>query len=260
MIYKAEGIILKGRNLGEADRILIIYTKELGKISTVAKGVRRNRSKLRGATQPLTHIEMVLYKGRNLDTITQCEVKEMFIAIREDLDRWAYANYIIELLAAMVPERQPHEGVFVLFLTAMHLVAALQEPELGALFFAIHFLRMLGFQPEIAVCASCRQKCKEGQKTGLSGAFGGILCSDCLRLDKQAYFLQGGELAVWRQILRMDASLLTRLKLPAKLRARLGRALRYYLQYQLERRLKSAEFLQHLHTLDQDKNFSFKEN
>lgn len=259
-IYKTEGIILKHYNLREADRILTIYTKDYGKISAVAKGVRRSRSKLRGATQPLTYADLVLYQGKSMDTVTQCEIKEMFVALREDLYRWAYAVYMVELLDAMVPERQPQERVFVRFLTALHLVATLEEPETGALFFTVDLLGLLGYQPVLHRCASCHGSPKQEGGWVLSGSLGGLLCPDCSPLDPQGYRLAGGEIAVWRRLLELEIRLLPRLKISPILRKRLFQSLGYYLRYQLERRLKSVAFLQHLSLLEGDKKNPPKEN
>lgn len=258
--YKTEGIILKSYNLREADRILTIYTKDFGKISAVAKGVRRSRSKLRGATQQLTYVDLILYQGKSIDTITQCETKEMFVALREDLHRWAYAVYLVELLDAMVPERQPQVRVFAEFLTALYLLATLEEPETGALFFTARFLHLLGYQPVLHTCAACHQKIAEGSKVLLSAALGGILCGNCSSLDSQVYPMEGGEPAVWRRLVEMDARLLPRLKISPVLRKRLFRVLCYFIQYQLERRLRSVSFLKHLSLLEGDKTNPTKEN
>lgn len=258
-MYKAEGIIIKSFNLGEADRILTIYTRQYGKISAVAKGVRKSRSKLRGSTQTLTHAELVLYRGRSLDTITQCEAKEMFAGIREDLYRWAYATFMLELLDAMVPEGQPQAGVFVRLLLSLHLVESLEEPELGALFFAVHLLQLLGYQPQLGGCAACGSSPKPNQMA-ISGTYGGILCSDCIPLDPYCFPVQGGEIAVWRKLLAIDARMLSRLKLSSKMQHDLLQVLKYYIQYHLERQLKSVSFLRHLNFLDQDKTKSSKED
>lgn len=258
-LYKAEGIIIKSFNLGEADRILTIYTRQYGKISAVAKGVRKSKSKLRGSTQTLTHAELVLYRGRSLDTITQCEAKEMFVGIREDLYRWAYATFMLELLDAMVPEGQPQVGVFVRLLLSLHLVESLEEPELGALFFAVHLLQLLGYQPQLSRCASCGSRLKNHQMA-ISGTYGGLLCSDCISLDPYCFPVQGGEIAVWRKLLAIDVRLLGRLKLSSQLQYDLFQVLKYYIQYHLERQLKSVSFLRHLNFLDQDKTKSSKED
>ncbi|HHW07909.1 MAG TPA: DNA repair protein RecO [Clostridia bacterium] len=259
-LYKAEGIILKSFNLGEADRVLTIYTRQYGKISAVAKGVRKSRSKLRGATQTLTHAALVLYRGRSMDTITQCEAKEMFPGIRADLYRWAYATFMLELVDAFAPEGQPQTGVFVRLLLSLHLVETLEEPELGALFFAVHLLQLLGYQPQLQNCAACGSSLPEPDLAALSGSFGGLLCRACESLDPYCFNVQGGEIAVWRRLLTSDARLLGRLKLSAKLKQDLLQALKYYVQYHLERQLKSVSFLRHLNLLDQDKIKSSKED
>lgn len=257
-LYKAEGIILKGYNLGEADRILVIYTKEQGKISCVAKGVRRNKSKLRGFTQPLTYADLVLYSGKNLDIITQSVPREMFVGIREDLERWAYANYLVELLISMVPEKQAQKGVFYEFLTSLHLVSNLEEPSLGAIYFTIKLLQLSGYQPQLNNCASCRTPDEEGANLYLSGAFGGILCEGCRYLDPKALRVGRGEIAFWRQLHVMDAKLISRLRLSSIIEERLIKALYYYYQYQMERQLKTPIFLNHLQSLNRDKRGSFK--
>ncbi|HHY59033.1 MAG TPA: DNA repair protein RecO [Clostridia bacterium] len=259
-LYKAEGIIIKSFNLGEADRVLTIYTRQYGKISAVAKGVRKSRSKLRGATQTLTHADLVLYRGRSLDTVTQCEAKEMFPGIRADLYRWACAVFMLELVDAMIPEGQPQAGVFVRLLLSLHLVESLAEPELGALFFAVHLLKLLGYQPQLEACAACGRPLPEPQGAALSANGGGLLCRDCASLDPSAWAVQGGEIAVWRRLLTLDARLLDRLKLPARVRQDLLQVLKYYIQYHLERQLKSVSFLRHLRFLAEDKSGSSKED
>lgn len=257
-LYKTEGIILKGYNLREADRILVIYTKEHGKINCVAKGARRNQSKLRGFTQFLTYADLVLSSGKNLDTIIQSEPKEMFAEIRGDLEKWAYANYLVELLISMVPERQAQERVFCEFLTSLHLVSNLEEPNLGAIYFTVRLLQLSGYQPRLNSCTSCRTPDAEGKDIFLSGGFGGILCEECHYLDPRAIRVQKGEIAFWRQLSGIDAKLIPRLKLSPIIEERLIRALFYYYQHQMERQLKTPIFLNHLQSLARDKKGSFK--
>ena len=86
-LYQVEAIILKARNLGEADKILTLLTKEHGKLDAVAKGVRKIKSKNRGAVQPFSQSRIMLYQGKNLDTVTQCERIAGFPKIRPNFDR-----------------------------------------------------------------------------------------------------------------------------------------------------------------------------
>ncbi len=96
--YQTEAIIIKKTKLGEADRILTLYTPALGKIQAVAKGVRRPRSKLSGHLELLTHSLVSLARGRNLDTITGSQTISSFLPLKSDLGLASYALYAIELV------------------------------------------------------------------------------------------------------------------------------------------------------------------
>ena len=88
-LYRASALVLRQRNLAEADRIVTLFTRERGKLSAVVKGVKRPKSKLAAGTQLFTHSRFQLAMGRNLDVITQCEVVHPFHALHRDLTRLA---------------------------------------------------------------------------------------------------------------------------------------------------------------------------
>ena len=257
-LYKTEGIILKSYNLKEADRILVVYTKDHGKINCVAKGVRRSQSKLRGFTQFLTYADFVLYSGKSLDTITQCEPREMFAEIKGDLEKWAVANFLVELLMPVVQEKQAQEGLFYEFLASLHLVSNLKEPRLGAIYFTVRLLQLSGYQPQLTSCASCYSQDIGEKNLYLSGALGGILCEGCHYLDPKAIKVQKGEIATWHRLSNIDVKLISRLRLSPLMEDRLIKALFYYYQYQVEKQLKTPAFLNHLRSFAKDKKPSFK--
>ncbi len=91
--YQTEAIVIRKIKLGEADRILTLYTPQLGKIRAVAKGVRRPRSKLAGHLELLTHSLVSLARGRNLDTIIGSQTINSFLLLKSDLELGAYALY-----------------------------------------------------------------------------------------------------------------------------------------------------------------------
>ncbi|GAI44017.1 unnamed protein product [marine sediment metagenome] len=96
--YQTEAIIIKKIKLGEADRILTLYTPHLGKIQAVAKGVRRPRSKMAGHLELLTHSLVSLARGRNIDTITGSQTINSFLPLKSDLELASYALYATELV------------------------------------------------------------------------------------------------------------------------------------------------------------------
>ncbi len=93
-VYQTEAIIIKRTKLGEADRILTLYTPQLGKLKAVAKGTRRPQSKLGGHVELLTHSRLMLARGRNLDIITQAQTINNFLPIKDNLERISFALYI----------------------------------------------------------------------------------------------------------------------------------------------------------------------
>ena len=99
-VYKAHALVLKRFSVGETDRILTLFTREYGKLSAIAKGSRRELSRIAAATEPFTYSRLLLAVGQNLDVLTQGEVREAFHSSRSDLTRIAYASYFAELVNA----------------------------------------------------------------------------------------------------------------------------------------------------------------
>ena len=95
-IRNDQGIVLRGYPFGDADRVVVLLSPNHGKLRTVAKGVRKTTSRFGGRLEPFTHVDLVLYEGRNLDTITQAEGIDAFRAIRDDLDRITRASAMLE--------------------------------------------------------------------------------------------------------------------------------------------------------------------
>ena len=128
-VYRAEGIVLRRIAVGEADRIVTLFTREHGKIQVIAKGSRRLLSRFAGATEPFVHLRTLLAVGQNLDVLTQAEVQNAFPRLRDDLARLGYAAYFVELVDASVAERQPQPEIWDLLLAALTVVEVSPLPE-----------------------------------------------------------------------------------------------------------------------------------
>jgi len=144
--FKTEGIILKRTNLGEADRLLTIYTKHYGKIKALAKGVRKITSRRGGSVEIFNHVSLFLVQGKNLDLITETETIESYGLWRKDLKKVGLAYYFCELTDRLTPEGQVHEKVFELLLSYLkklsleldyRLVRSFEEELLGELGFGV---------------------------------------------------------------------------------------------------------------------------
>ena len=109
--YSSEGVILSRKNYGEADRILVVFSKHYGKIRLIAKGVRKTTSRKRGALELFNYIKFFAVNGKNMDLITEVEVKNGF-SWRKDLTKVAVAYHLAEVVGRLTPEHQEHREVF----------------------------------------------------------------------------------------------------------------------------------------------------
>ena len=146
--YSDEGFVLSRRNFGEADRLLSLYTKNNGRISLIAKGVRRPKSKKRGHIEVFTLVKFQANQGRGIDIMTEAEVVEDFAQIRMSLKKVSLAYYISEVVGKITHESEPNTQLFNLIhtiftkLKTTKLLRALRQD------FILKLLTLTGFWPE----------------------------------------------------------------------------------------------------------------
>ena len=128
--YSALGIVLKSRNIGEADKILTVYTKHQGKIRIVAKGVRKISSRKAGIIDSFSLLKMFLARGRSLDILAEAQSVERFPLWRKDLDKVSVVYYLGELVDKLTPDNQPDEGTFDLLLEFLYKIEKTNEKSL----------------------------------------------------------------------------------------------------------------------------------
>ncbi len=243
--YKTEAIVLKHIDLGEADRILTLYTPNLGKIRAVAKGVRRVKSRLGGHVEPLTNCSLLLSHGRNLEIVSQGQIIESFLSIRNDLQRTAQALYLIELTDAFTSERVENYPVYRLLIDSLHLLNSVPNVELLFRFFELQLLEHMGYRPQLYECLSCKVPLVPVENY-FSASGGGTLCPNCAHTEPLVQPLSVDALKVIRLMQRGDYSIASRLSLNSGLSLELERAIKGYVRYLLERDVKSARFLDRL--------------
>jgi DNA repair protein RecO (recombination protein O) len=176
---KTEGIVLRTIRYGEADRILHIYTPQRGRLSAIAKGVRRARSRFGGRLEPFFRLDLVLYEGRSdLLTVTAAETVAGYPRLREDARALDGGARACEAVARIFDDGEPNPGVY--HLLANELALLDREPgragRANALAFRLKLLLAAGFAPHLAGCASCGER---EHLVGFSGAAGGVVCAAC---------------------------------------------------------------------------------
>jgi len=240
--YQTEAIVIKKTKLGEADRILTLYTPHLGKIQAVAKGVRRPRSKMAGHLELLTHSQVSLARGRNLDTITGCQTINSFLPLKSDLWLASCALYATELVTQFTADHIENRPLFQLLLETLHRLCQNGDNELVLRYFELHLLEEVGYRPQLRQCVSC-QRPLEPTTNSFSPSAGGMLCPNCSPRQPFAYPISVNALKVLRLLQAEDYNTVIRLKTNQELSDELERTARQYLKYLLEREVKSAAWL-----------------
>ncbi|WP_066636547.1 DNA repair protein RecO [Desulfolucanica intricata] len=240
-LYKAEAVVLRARSLREADQLLVLYSKQYGKIKAVAHGVCKPSSRKRGAVQPFCHSNFLLHRGRQLDSVSQCEGIEIFAHLRSDLSLLSYASYLVELVESLSAEGEPNEYIFMLLITTFYLLNPVHA-EILTRAFEIKLVSVLGYRPHLESCVNC-QGALSSKEIYFSSSLGGVLCQGCVGRDAGALHLNKGSLEILKKLQTWEPSRINRLKVDKIARGQLKKVLRNYLDYHMEYRVKSASFL-----------------
>ena len=201
-LYREQGVVLRTWKLGEADRIVVLLTQGQGKVRAVAKGVRKTKSRFGGRLEPFSHVDLSLYRGRELDIVTQAEVIAPFRALREDYDRVVAGTAMLEAVDQVAQEREPAPAMYRMLVGALRTLSEHPSPVVTHAFFW-KLLSLEGFHPHLDGCVRCGDEL--GPFTAFDLAEGGVLCVTCgrlggLRVEAEALELLGrlvgGELHV----------------------------------------------------------------
>jgi DNA repair protein RecO (recombination protein O) len=235
-IITEQGIVLRSFPFGEADRVVILLSPNRGKLRTVAKGVRRTKSRFGGRLEPFTHVDLVLYEGRNLDTITQVAIIEAFPALRADLDRVVAAGTMVEVADAVAQENESEVRLFLLLQRGLKaLDAGPAHPDLLPAFL-LKAAAVIGMAPALTECAGCG---RTADLHWFSFPAGGALCGRCRTAG--AYSLRDGLVDYLAGLAAADLG-----ALPDPDPGFSGEALgvaRRFMEYHLEKKLSSLAVL-----------------
>lgn len=176
-ISKVKGIIIKEIRTGEADKILTILTTKYGKIQAVAKGARRPQSRLIAGTQFLSFGDFILFKGKELYSIRECNVIESFYDIRNSLDKITYTAHIIDLANEVSEENISYYNLQRLLLNTLFMLSKTDKsPELLTRIFELRLLSIIGLRPQVNECVSCG---RIDELNYFSPCEGGLICNRC---------------------------------------------------------------------------------
>lgn len=239
---------MRRQDLRETSLILNFYTKDFGKIKGIVRGVRGPHAQYGGGSlEVFAHDSIVFYERKKSEfyTISQCDLVEFFNPIRGSLERLAYAAYIVELLDSVTQLADKNEDVFELLLNSLRLLSGSSSAKRVTRIFEIKLLSLLGLMPSLELCANCGQKISEsGMRFSIH--HGGLVCNACLDKARDARPILPGTAKFIEHIRSSPFEKVERVKVASKVGEELESLLRKFLDYHIERRLKTIEFLKEL--------------
>lgn len=203
-LLKTRALVLGSRPLGERDRLLRLFSWEKGKLSAVAPGARKIKSKLAAGVDYFTCASFLLHAGKSLYTVTQLEIELTFRNISLNIDDYTYGMYFCELLDKLVEEGEPHASVFNLLLDCWRgLDGNGADREILARYYELRLLSMLGYRPHFKDCLYC------GDSRGpffWSAGSGGVFCERCRPQEGAVFLISNGTHALAARLLNLSST------------------------------------------------------
>jgi DNA repair protein RecO (recombination protein O) len=240
MLNKVEGIVIRSLDYGEGHKIISVYTREAGKLSVMARGAKKLKSRHGAVTQLFTYGQFVIYKGSSMGTLNAAEIIDSHHKLREDLMKSAYAAYIAEMTEKMTGDNEPNAMLFEQLLAALKGIEEGKTPAIIAHIMEMKMLGLSGYLPELDQCISCGA---DDGEMALSIAGGGLLCRACRHRDQQALFPGPGTLKLLRLFRHVDLRRLGQVEVKPVTEKQLKQCMRGLVDQHLDARWKSRSFL-----------------
>jgi DNA repair protein RecO (recombination protein O) len=246
-IITTEAVILRARDLKEADKIITLYTKKHGKVQVVAKGLRKIKSKLASSVEMFNFTEVSLYMkdNRNLSTLTGASLKRSLYKLRHDIVKISSASLVVELVDKLIKENQPNVKIY----NFLESVLTMMEEDgtdshLLTLFFMVHLFSLLGYKLHLKSCVSCDSS--DYNSARFSSLEGGIICPSCYFRDYRALEVSRESLVYLRKLQLTGLSKINSISVPLAVRKDLERVLDFYLGSHLPWKLNTRKFMEKL--------------
>ena len=251
--FRVEAIILRHSDWGEADRLLVMFTLDMGKLRAIAKGVRKPRSRKAGHLEPFTRVSLLLARGRDMMIVTQAETIAAHTSLREDLLLSTYASYVVELLDRFTYEEGENRALYRLLNDTLTRISSSTSPDLVVRYYEVRLLDLVGFRPQLFNCVVCGEQIRP-ENQYFSAELGGVLCPTCGKRTPGVRPISMLALKYLRHFQRSNYAEAARVSLTDSLNREMENLMQHYLTYQLERGLNTPSFLRRVRTNASDQN------
>jgi DNA repair protein RecO (recombination protein O) len=247
--FRVEAIVLRHSDWGEADRLLTLFTREMGKLRAVAKGIRKLHSRKAGHLEPFTRVSLLLARGRDLPIVTQADTLAANTPLKEDLLLLGYASYVVELLDRFTFEEGENRPLYRLFVETLERLSIGKEPAYVLRFYEMRLLDFMGFRPQLLQCAICETEIL-AQDQFFSPEHGGVLCPKCGSGAVGARPISMKALKYLRHYQRSSFSEAGRARIENGVSREMEGIMQDYLTYLLERGLNTPTFIKRIKSMN----------
>ncbi|ACD51113.1 DNA repair protein RecO [Clostridium botulinum] len=239
-LFESKAVIIKSQDFKENDKLVWLYTEELGKIAAIAKGAKKSKNKTFSITLPLCYGEYMLYKGKNLYTIQEGKSINSFQGLLENLDKLTYSSYLCELIDICTPDDEKNKQIFIDLVTTFYLLDTnALEYELLVRAFELKLLKNTGYSLELDNCCMCKKKIISSNYISLSN-YGGV-CDECPK--EYGLYISKATYNALKFLLKMKIDKVYRLNLTDKIKEELEKITSYLICNNYSKKPKSLEML-----------------
>ncbi|NMB54527.1 MAG: DNA repair protein RecO [Leptolinea sp.] len=239
---KTEAIVLRHSEMGEADRLLTLFSRNAGVIRAVVKGARRIHSKKAGHLEPFTRVNLMLARSHELWIVTQAVALDLFLPLHEDLILTGEAAYVLELIDRFSYEEGENHVLYQLLVETLERLSRGDPIFTAVHFFELHLLDSVGFRPQLFNCVQCKEEIKP-QDQFFSAFLGGAVCPRCAGQAPDARPISVDALKYLRNFQRTAYTRLLQAVPSTAVEREVETILQYYITTLLERHLNTPQFI-----------------
>ncbi|MGB3242797.1 MAG: DNA repair protein RecO [Candidatus Omnitrophota bacterium] len=242
----AEGIILRKFYLRETSYILVVFTKEFGKIRGVVKGARDPYPQFAGNFEIFARCQLLFYKKKKsaMDLITRCEALDFFLPVRKDIERLTYANYFIELIDVVTGDHDVNEELYAALLESLKLLATEASAKRVSRIFELKLLKAIGLTPNLEACTGCGSPVSGNFYFSLKD--GGIKCTACAQAGAERLKASLGAINFMKKVIENPILKTANIKVSKDVGKETERILSGLIKFHIGRQMKSLKFLKDL--------------
>ncbi|MBA2938131.1 DNA repair protein RecO [Paenibacillus sp. CGMCC 1.16610] len=244
MLRSVQGIVLRSMDYGEGNKIISLFTPELGKVGVMARGAKKVKSRHAAVTQLFTYGDFVFFKTRGqMGSLNSAEIIEAHHALREDLHMSAHASYLAEMTDRMLGDEEGSTYLFEQLKAGLMAIEEGKDMQIVVHLYEMKMFELAGYLPVTDACVSCGET---SDITHFSPSMGGTLCSRCRYKDTVAIRVGEGALKLLKLFPRMDMRRLGAVQVKDETKAQLKTCMRTYMDIHIGVKWKSRDFIEQM--------------